>query len=445
MDQNIQMLIDSFKIYFNHVVQTQQLNLNEFVQFMEPRFAAAGYRQNTTPPQKWRQNNILIITDCGAGDFVVTSGAIREIRRLYPNDHITLSAQLNFGNLPELCPYVDEVLIRPLGYNPMIFGNFFIRDIEFAAPLLERKFDVCFNFGHWIGEAFLSYMSGAKLRITFDRNLKDPYQRFKDDDPLMELVISVNTFTNYLVKPDKFFDLHAVNIAFSLVDGILGVPVANRELEIWYSPFEFSQAKNLLNALPGKIYAMCFGGTSLKKHYPPEMYAKLVEMILNEDPTATFILLGGGKIDSDSAKVFEKSLDEKYQKNILNLIERTNYRQTAAILKLCDMYIGNDTSTVHIAAAVKCPVLVQNCFPLDIPKYYNDIPRIFSPYMVPSVTIQPKHALPECASNTKHDQYGCVSGIPHCITQIKPESIFRGFKLLQQRIAENNIEPLFIY
>ena len=51
--QNVEMLINAFKVYFNHVVQTQNINLAEFVQFMEPKFAAAGYRdsENTPPPQ----------------------------------------------------------------------------------------------------------------------------------------------------------------------------------------------------------------------------------------------------------------------------------------------------------------------------------------------------------------------------------------------------------
>ena len=45
---DIKLVTDAFGQYLNHIVKTQRINLQEFVNFMEPVFVQAGYR---TPPK----------------------------------------------------------------------------------------------------------------------------------------------------------------------------------------------------------------------------------------------------------------------------------------------------------------------------------------------------------------------------------------------------------
>ena len=42
--ENIALVMSGFQEVFNHMVKTQSFDLQAFVNFMEPRFAAAGYR-----------------------------------------------------------------------------------------------------------------------------------------------------------------------------------------------------------------------------------------------------------------------------------------------------------------------------------------------------------------------------------------------------------------
>ena len=42
--ENIATVMNGFAEFFNRMTQTQNFNLKEFVNFMEPRFKAAGYR-----------------------------------------------------------------------------------------------------------------------------------------------------------------------------------------------------------------------------------------------------------------------------------------------------------------------------------------------------------------------------------------------------------------
>ena len=442
-------ILKAFNDYIRHLVKTRQFIVDEIKDFAESKFKAEGYRE---PPKIGEKLNVLIIHDAAIGDFVLQSGAIREFRHLYPTAHITL--MVNAGSLPlaEHCPHVNEIILNQQSYNPTNFNELYDWNLSIAKKLLTRHYHICYAFIHRPNTALLTYMSGARLRIahlpeeiltTFVLNYDaNKHIDTFDSNSLMKStleILSTNLLSMYT------YGEHVVDTHFSFVDHALRTPVANRELELWYTPLDKSSAKNFLESARKNIYALGMGGREKRKHYPPELYAKLVEKILNEDAETTFVILGGGKDDKESAQIFKQSLDEKIiTEHVIDLTNKTNYRQSAAILTLCNMYIGNDTGIMHVAAAAKCPVLCPNCFAADIPINRADYVRFFSPYHVPSVTVQPAHALDDCAVNVPYNPYGCRSGNPHCILQIEVEKVFEGYKILKERIAEKNIEPLFM-
>lgn len=440
--QNIDTVVGALEEYLERIVQTTQFNLQDFVNFMEPKFAAAGYRTPTNDG-----GNILILDDDAVGDFVLSTGAIREIRRLYPEEHIVLVVNPRAFNIAELCPYVDEIILNAKQFRLTNFEEVFRWNLNFAGQLLRTRFDVCYSVTYHMPNPLLAYMSGARVRI-----MRDFANDNEDDDRSWGVIptkyVSLLA-TNRVSLKDNTFGRHMADFAFSLVDYILHAPVKNRSLEIWNTAFEISEAERLVENFSRPVYALCMGGSASRrvhKNYPPENYARLLQMISAEEPNATFIILGGGSIDGESVEILQNALDKDFfDKHIVNLVNKATYRQSAAILRFCSMYIGNDTGTMHVAAAVGCPVLTPNCFPADLDCDYHAFPRFFAPLSVPSVTIQPAHALTECAVNEPNLNYGCRMMRPHCITQITPEKIFEGFHLLKQRIVENNNEPLYIH
>ena len=432
--ENIATVMNGFAEFFNHMIQMQNFDLKEFVSFMEPKFKAAGYRD----ANKLGKGNILILTEIGAGDFIVSTGAIREIRRIYSDARITLVVNPRTAALAEFCPYVDELFLSPQHfsiYNPF---DAYRMNAMIAQKLLEERFDVCFAFSIHPHNPLLMYMSGAKVRITAIG--AEDCGEFNE-----------NKMTNYFAQlsthffQENIYGYHRADRFFSLIENIMHLPITNRKLEVWYTPADVSTARSILKVDNDSIYAFSMGGTFPRKHYPPEKYARLIEMILRKEPTAMFVILGGGQYDLTSAEIIKKALPKVYERNIIDLTNKINYRQSAAILSLCRMYIGNDTGTVHIAAAVGCPVLMTNCFPADFPTNRNDTPRRWYPYGVPSVIVQPAHALPECKELKSYDPYGCAAPFPHCITQIKPETLLKGFHLLKERAATKINEPLYIH
>lgn len=104
----------------------------------------------------------MILSDAGAGDFILQSAAIREIRRLYPGAHITWVVNELQYNLAECCPHVNELLMTRRLPHLRTFLNDFWYDILFVDKLLKKRFDICYAFTYSNETYFLMYMSGAK-------------------------------------------------------------------------------------------------------------------------------------------------------------------------------------------------------------------------------------------------------------------------------------------
>lgn len=135
---------------------------------MEPKFAAAGYRKKSSPRfmgmRGAEESNILILTDLGVGDFMVSTGVIREIRRVYSEAHITLLSFKKAFGFAEICPYVDEAILYDKFNNT--FPKMYELAMEMVDKLLERRFDICFAFPTHPYTDLLMYMSGADFCLT---------------------------------------------------------------------------------------------------------------------------------------------------------------------------------------------------------------------------------------------------------------------------------------
>ena len=378
------------------------------------------------------------MTEVGAGDFIVTSPVIREIRRIYPDAHVTILVYPRSLELAEYCPYVNAIVLNDQKYSSQNLIEIYELNMNIARLFLAQRFDICFATTIHSRTPLLMYMSGAKIRIT------------SIDDESMEQFNLTNDLTRYLMRlsthlfPYNTYGYHRVDRHLSLIENLLHLPITNRNTEIWCKPDEVTFAKTLLRRASHPIHAFSMGSESYRKSYPPEKYVRLLEMILSEEPTATFVILGGGQYDLNSAEIIKKALPKVYENHIIDLTNKINYRQSATVISFCDMYIGNDTCSMHMAAAVDIPVLTPNCFAADFPIRNTDTPRRWYPYGVPSVIVQPKHAMPECKNLDHYNPYGCAANFPHCITQIEPETLFKAFKQLKKRVAAGIVEPLYM-
>ena len=290
-------------------------------------------------------------------------------------------------------------------------------NLKLAETLLRHRIDIAFATvkGNSPTMQLLAYMSGAKERVSHSVNLWTPL--------VTELAV-------------RLYGSHTADITMSCVEHLIKARIGNRKLEAWFTPLDIGKVQAVMPSAR-KLYAIGLGGGKAIAHYPPESYAQLINMLIRADESVHFIIVGGSE-DVEAASILMANVD---QSRVLSLVGKISYRQTAAALSLCNMYIGNDTGALHLAAAVGLPVLSANCFPRDLIRP-GIVLNHWYPYEVPSVIVCPSHALPECADSPEY--FGCRADHPHCITQITPQNLFYAYKLLLERIAEGNTEPLII-
>ena len=362
-----------------------------------------------------RADCILILHEAAVGDFIVMSPALRELRRLYPTAHITLIVEQASANLAECCPYVDEVIAAPYSSIPSELTSIYAVNLNLASELLKRRYDIAIAYAYSFipNVPLLAYMSGANHRISHQAGLWEPL--------VTDFVSPIN---------GKY---QAVDVTLKYIEHLIKKPIQKRELEIWVADSDIETAQKILPPST-KLYAIGLGGAKSKKHYPPECYAELINMLRRADAELKFVLLGG-VTDIEEAKILMSNVDVDY---IVDLTGKTTFRETAAVLNFCNLYIGNDSAAMHLAAATNTPVLSPFCFASEF-RTYPTVVSHWYPYGVPSVLVCPSHALPECRGSKNF--YGCRAEYPHCIKQIAPQHLLDAYKILLERIAQGNSEP----
>ena len=388
-------------------LSTKNLNLILFVQQMEKEFTRLGFRQ----PEKGALKNILVVRVDAVGDFILTSAALRELRLNYPGAYITLVVSKIVYPMAELCPYVNEVLPFDKNFDKNNFIETMRHVLEFSKNYLwKRHYDISFDFvADWLHMS-LSYLSGAAERFGY---FFEPGNQLS----MRKILFNHSTFLDH----DKF--IHSCERNLYLLQHF-GLNIRSTGIEVWFSGKDVYQAKNIIKDFaPSRLkIAVGIGATVPERKYPVEKYLVAFKKIIKKG--AAIIILGGPS-EVDDAKFLEDNLQKKFVKNVVKV--QPSWRITAAIISQTDIYLGNDTGTQHVAAALKKPVIVLSRDSKDhertIGKYCEHIG--FYPYQTKSVVIMPEHSLGDCAKDLTSN---CRAGKSHCIAQIEPAEIVDAYE-----------------
>ena len=419
------MTFEGFDDYLPYLQNVELMDVDHFKKFIEPYLKKNNNRKSS-------KNRVLIIHDSGAGDLINASPVIREIRRLYPSAVIDLMLLERCKELVSSCPYIDNIYtFLHVRMDAAIIDQFMYYSSIAEDILLPNQYSVVFILGMYSRSYLLGYMSGAAYQ--YGVQMIDDYiinMISKDDLPLL----AKNMFgvsKNHII--DKYL---------SVIDNILGIPVCNRHIENWYSDKDREYVENILSGICNKgynLYAIGIGGSGARKKWPVEQYANMINILLETsvDDRAIYIIIGG---PSDRIAA-EKLLNNVHSKRVINLAGVLSFCQTAALMNMCMMYIGNDTSTMHMAVAENVSILSPNCHPIDTLRETH-IPISYLPYGVSAVFVLPKHGLDEC--NNSGDVYGCSRvKESHCIKQITIEKMLEGYVVLMDLISSNTKETIF--
>ena len=411
----------SVKNAIERIRESKNFNFLEFFNQLESAFQKSGFREVQTTGVK----NILVMRLDAIGDFVLSSGFIRELRLNYPFARITLVVSKLVYPLAELCPYVNKVIAFDNKFNSSDITELVDRLSKFAEEnFWQEHYDLSFSI-QWGSEnlpaLFMGYLSGARERIGYGHQIEllhfDKLPP-KNQDPNYVLL------TKPVINPKDM--LHEAEKHLYVLESV-GLPVRSKNMELWYSLEDIQSAKVLLSSINEDftkiVVGIGAGGDGRK--YSVDNYIKAFKMMIDSTKGKVCFMIIGGKAEAEDAKKIQSALPANC---VLNLVERTTLRETIGVISMADMFIGNDTGVLHMSAALNIPSIAVYRQPKDrdqvVPGVFNEYYR-FAPWQAMSIVLRPDHALGECKNAIVYG--GCKEANAHCINQVQPKELAEAF------------------
>lgn len=285
-----------------------------------------------------KARNILIVKLAAIGDIVLSTPTFRAIRRACPDARISLLIGEASASLIDQDPSFDErwIVEESIFWNKKVYSLW-----KLFVDIRKRRFG-CVYILHWSRWFHLFFwLCGIPERIGFARDGQS--FRLTRKAPYRE------------ADPDK----HDVDQNLRLVcDHPELLLLADRKPELFFTNDERQNVRHLLNSykLPSDrpwIAIAPGGGRNVKhsmpqKRWPIKHYLRLVDELCARHQ-AFVILLGDQHDHFLSSKLMGPQR--------VNLAGEITLRQTALVIEICLLYIGNDSGLLHVAGAMGTPSL----------------------------------------------------------------------------------------
>lgn len=279
---------------------------------------------------------ILVVRLDEIGDMVLTTPFLRELRRNYPKAEITLVVKPAVYNLVELCPYVDKIKkFTKVNGRWAVFQNI-NRAKKFAYNELEQDYDLAIvprfdsDLDYMAGA--IAFYTGASRRIGYAPWVLP--RKSKSDAGLEGF------YTDFV--PAREGVCHEVERNLDILR-YLGCSIENSSLELWIDEHDEQVAKKLLpkrRELRRLVLVLSAGAKH--KEWPIENYIGMVEFFRQENVLP--ILLGAGENTREYADEFCNACPEA-----IDLVGKCSLRETYAVMKQCEIFLGGDTGPMHMA------------------------------------------------------------------------------------------------
>lgn len=272
--------------------------------------------------------NILVIKLRYIGDVLLTTPTLQAIKAAFPTAQLTMLVSRGTEDVLTDNPHLDHIMVLEKGSLAAQW--------RFAADLRRRRFDVVIDLTDGDRSAFLSWISGATVRIGFndERRLRGwCYTK----------VVQADVAGGHRIERD----LAAVKS--------LGIAPTDKTPKLWLTPAEDGAADKLLSQLGVRpdqpIVVLQPGARYWFKAWPSDRFAELADRLAQKYRCQ--ILIGGSRQEEDLARrVCHLSKCQP-----ISLAGQTTLKQFAAVVKRASLFIGNDSGVMHIAAAVGTPVV----------------------------------------------------------------------------------------
>lgn len=278
---------------------------------------------------------ILIMKFRNIGDVLLTTPLIKNLKLNYPDSLIDIAVNKGCEDMVTLNPYINDVLIYDRAKIKK--GNLFNRlkdELLFAYKIKKNRYDLVINTTKGDRGAQLAFISGAKTKIGYKSNSKF--------DKVFDVFLSKQEFRHTLEM-----DLDSISS--------LNLKIFDKKVEIFWSENDEEIVNNLLNKNNIETEFIHIHSVSrwLFKCINDKTMAQIIdfcELELNKK-----VILTAAPIKEEKDKL--ASIMNLCESKPLNLGGLLTLKQMGYLNKKAKIFIGVDTSIMHMSAANDTPVL----------------------------------------------------------------------------------------
>lgn len=268
------------------------------------------------------------------GDLVMATPVLHDLRNRFPHAYITAMCQNPVGGLLQENPHVDEIyqFRKPSGWIHHVSRH------EIIDNLRKGEYDLGILLTNSFSSAWWFWRGHVAERVGFATHWRSL---------LLNRAVSL---------PKNVEKQHLVFTYKALLEP-LGIPISGTAPELFVSKSESDAAKELLAKLgivcgkqiiiginPGAAYGSA-------KCWLPDRFEEIARKLLeNQNVSLVFFgdKKGSGLVDDICSKLPERAV---------NLAGKTSLRELIALIDLCSIFLTNDSGPMHIASALRKPLV----------------------------------------------------------------------------------------
>ena len=275
--------------------------------------------------------NIVIFRTDRIGEVLLSTVAVDAVKYRYPQARVTFVTSEYSRGIVDGRDDIDEVLTA----GTMEKGGWFKKAVRLSALLEKKRFDVSLVLNPHKILHLACFLAGIPRRLGYDRkwgfflNEKIPDQRERGEKHEIEYTMDLLRLLG--------------------IEGKAPAPRLQVNSEAGKVIEKLLSAKGIAADMP--LICVHPGSSNPAKVWPHERYAELIRR-LKEEAGCDVAVLGGKEETGLTGKILTEAGTDA-----LDFAGMLDLKELAALIKRSELFIGNDTGTMHMAAALDVPVI----------------------------------------------------------------------------------------
>lgn len=290
--------------------------------------------------------SILITKFKHIGDVLMLTPAVSVLKKQFPEAKITVVVHKGTESVITANPHIDKIIVFDRSLKKQGLFKNISGQLKLVSDIRKTKPDLCIELTGGDRGAIISFVSGAKVRIGYGKRKKG--MLFRD-----------SLFTDVYEGDDV--SEHAAQSNLNVLREIgIGADVKDYPLKLYVSDSARDEADSLFkkHSISSDDFIVFVHPVSrwFFKCWDDEKVAKVCDYL--KEKYNAVILFSGGPAEKEKNKINNIINLCKNKDKVIDLSGQLSLETLSAVLQSSTVFFGVDTALMHMASALKKPLVV---------------------------------------------------------------------------------------